>query len=224
MADVPAFSPNPYANFDPSQFTNPYSNFYGKALPWPSSYSGVPTNALGQPIATPQGMTLNQTPAQPQAPAAAAPIHGVGGLQPGQWDGANGLPTGTPDYSTNTGIGMATDPSGMPNGMSSLGRGVTAAGWRPTPLAPQQQAQQAPMAAGPAGNNWQTTLAMLANPGQVTTPGATVPQAAQGKLAAIARRAAKLPRQCWQPAQSGPGAGFTQNFNTILRGLQAKGS
>ena len=73
MADTPTFQPNPYANFDPSQWSNPYSKFYGKALPWPSSYAGMPTNAMGQPIQPPPGMTLNSSPAAPAAAAPAAP-------------------------------------------------------------------------------------------------------------------------------------------------------
>ena len=218
MADTPTFTPNPYANFDPSQWTNPYSQFYGKALPWPSSYAGTPTNALGQPIAPPQGMTLNSTPAQPQAPAAGAPVHGVGGLQPGQWDGSNGLPMGAPSGP----IRMATGSDGMPPGQTSLGRGVVVNNGQPSMGMPQQP-QQAPMGAAPPANNWQSTLAMLANPGQVTTPGATVPQAAPNAAQASPGVLQNFLAN-WQPQQSGPGSGFTQNFNTILRGLQAKGS
>ena len=215
MASTPTFQPNPYANFDPSQFTNPYSNYYGKALPWPSSYVGTPTNALGQLIASPpQGMTLNSTPAQPQAPAAAAPIHGVGGLQPGQYDGSNGLPAGNPMQ-----FAHATDPSGMPAGQTSLGRGVVVNNGQPSMGMPQQP-QQAPMAAAPPANNWQSTLAMLANPGPVTTPVATVPQASTSNQPGPGVLQNFLAN--WSPAQSGPGSGFTQNFNSILRGLQAQ--
>ena len=47
------------------------------------------------------------------------PIHGVGGLLPGQYDAANGLPAGQPMQ-----FEHASDPSGMPAGMTSLGRGV----------------------------------------------------------------------------------------------------
>jgi hypothetical protein len=197
MADTPTFQSNPYASFDPSQWTNPYSQFYGKALPWPSTYAGTPTNALGQPIAVPQGMTLNNTPAQPQAPAAAAPQQ-----QP---------------------IRLATTSEGMPPGETNLGRGVIGGSYQPNAFMPPQQPQQAqaPMAAAPAGNNWQTSLAMLANPGHVTTPGATVPQAPQGSAEPSPGVLQNFLAN-WQPAQSGPGSGFTQNFNTILRGLQAQ--
>ena len=44
MADDTSNKPYPF-QFDPSQWTNPYSNFYGKALPFPPSYAGTPNNA-----------------------------------------------------------------------------------------------------------------------------------------------------------------------------------
>lgn len=203
MADNTSNLPYPM-QFDPSQWSNPYSNYYGKALPFPASYAGTPTNALGQPIAVPQGMTLNQTPAQPQAPQS------PGFLQPGM-QGYQGQP-----------IRMATTSEGMPSGETSLGRGVVVG--QPQQQQPMMQSPaQAPMAAPQAGNNWQTTLAMLANPGKVTTPGATVPQASSSATPGPGVLQSFLAN--WQPAQSGAGAGFTQNFNTILRGLQAqKGS
>ena len=223
MADTPTFQSNPYGSFDPSQWSNPYSNFYGKALPWPSSYAGTPTNALGQPIAQPQGMTLNQTPAQPQAPAAAAPGGGAGGwfqIAPGV------MGYGSPQ-TANQGRLMQTSAGGqVSGGAASVNAGLQGGQNIPAQyqFMPQQQQQQAPMAAAPtAPNNWQNTLSMLANPGHVTTPGATVPAAAPGggqpSPGVLQNFLAN-----WQPASSGPGSGFTQNFNTILRGLQAKGS
>jgi hypothetical protein len=203
MADTPTFQSNPYGSFDPSQWSNPYSSFYGRALPWPSSYLGTPNNALGQPIAPPQGLTLNSTPAQPQAPPAA---------------GTNSPPPGVIPFQ------HATMPDGMPYGQTSLGRGVVGSSWEPSPYMPPQQQQQAPAAAPAGPNNWQSTLAMLGNPGPVTTPGATVPQAPQGSAEPSPGVLQNFLAN-WRPAQSGPGAGFTQNFNTILRGLQAqKGS
>jgi hypothetical protein len=173
------------AMMQPNKYTDP--SLQGKPLQL-QGYRGTPTDAMGRPIqsfldaqsqhdawdaanpAPAQGMTLNQT------PNAATPIRGIGGLQPGQWDGANGLPTGTPDYSTNTGIGMATDPSGMPNGQTPLGRGVTGTSWQPQRMMPQpQQQQQAPQPQNPVDMR-QAYLDALSNPGKVTTPGATVPQ------------------------------------------------
>lgn len=215
MASTPTFQPNPYANFDPSQWTNPYSQFYGKALPWPSSYAGTPNNALGQPIQQPQppGMTLNQTPQQPQAPAAAAPSNQFG-IGNAEWAAMS------PRQQS------AMAPQGVVGYSNQVDQGNGSAGqYQPIygPMqAPQQQA--APQAAAPAApNNWQSTLSMLANPGQVNTPGATVPQAPQGSAQPSPGVLQNFLAN-WQPAQSGPGSGFTQNFNTILRGLQAKGS
>ena len=66
MADIPMFAPTANGLFDPSQWSNPYSKFAGKALPFPSSYMGWPTDAMGNPIQAPAGM-------QTGAPAAAAP-------------------------------------------------------------------------------------------------------------------------------------------------------
>jgi hypothetical protein len=215
MADTPTFDPNPYANFDPSQWTNPYSNFYGRALPWPSSYAGAPTDAMGRPIAAPPGMTLNSAPAQPQP---AAPQAGWGASAPGasainpsgnaallaaNWGAfpASGYNTSTPG-----GYLQALMANPVNQGLNG----------------PQQGGQGGGQAAAP--NNWQQTLSMLANPGHVATPGATVPQAPPGggqpSPGVLQNFLAN-----WQPAQSGPGSGFTQNFNAILRGLQAqKGS
>jgi hypothetical protein len=216
MADTPTFQSNPYGSFDPTQWSNPYSQFFGRALPWPSSYSGTPTNALGQPIATPQGMTLNQTPAQPQAPAAAQTF----GLQPSQLAAPSALnPTG------NQAFGMANWGGMMSPQANELYRNQQFAqpGSSPGQQAAAAQAAGPQQGAAPAGNNWQTALAMLANPGHVTTPGATVPQAAPNAAQASPGVLQNFLAN-WQPQQSGPGSGFTQNFNTILRGLQAKGS
>lgn len=210
MADDTSNKPYPL-QFDPSQWMNPYSNFYGKALPWPSSYAGTPTNALGQPIQQPPGMTLNQTPQQPQAPALAQ-----------QSQIPEFLPTGA-------GGSSGVNPQNIGSGGANPGN--TLSGYQVNPAYAIQQMQQqyapqqaAPQAAAPAApNNWQDTLSMLANPGHVTTPGATVPQAqsATGVQPGVLQSF----MQNWKPAQSGAGSGFAQNFNTILRGLPAqKGS
>ena len=44
---------NPYALFSPDQWLNQFSTFNNAALPWPSSYSGMPTDAMGKPIQPP---------------------------------------------------------------------------------------------------------------------------------------------------------------------------
>jgi hypothetical protein len=105
MADDHPIPPYPFM-FDPSQFSNKFSNYQGQALPWPSQYSGVPTDALGRPIqsylaaqtaaAAPQQappVTLNSTPQsspfanvqipQGQNTALAEPF---GGLDRSQWN------------------------------------------------------------------------------------------------------------------------------------------
>ena len=214
MADTPTFQSNPYGSFDPSQWSNPYSQFYGKALPWPSSYAGTPNNALGQPIATPPGMTLNSSPAAaPQAPAA----------NQGQWAMNNAMlnsmgqaaSAGGPSPQMSNVINMRAQNNAMYGAQPGPGGSV--------PTAASFAAQGAPQAAAAPPNNWQQTLGMLANPGQVTTPGATVPQAASSAQPDPGVLQSFLAN--WKPQQSGPGSGFTQNFNTILRGLQAqKGS
>jgi hypothetical protein len=223
MASTPTFQSNPYGSFDPSQWSNPYSNYYGQKLPWPASYAGTPTNAQGQAIQPPPGMTLNSTPAQPQQ-AAGAPAGGLTAadfaqgsamnpsgnmaLAAANWGGfpASGVNTSTPGGYMQA---MMANPvnQALNGGQAGAAGAAGAAGGG---------------AAAPA-NNWQQTLAMLANPGHVTTPGATVPAApstgGQPTPGVLQNFLAN-----WQPASSGAGSGFTQNFNTILRGLQSKGS
>jgi hypothetical protein len=59
-------------------------------------------------------------------------------------------------------------------------------------------------------------LTGLANPGKVTTPGATVPASASAQPGP-ANLQSFLAN--WKPAQSGPGSGFQQNFATALKGM-----
>ena len=142
MADTPTFSPNPYANFDPSQWTNPYSQFSGKALPWPSSYAGMPTNALGQPIATPPGITLNSTPAAaPQAPDAASGAQFPTGspLWQAQQSGASPAKMQAMFGQMSPTIGGQTKPNDAPSLMAMMG-GAGAGGQ----AAPQAAAGGAP--------------------------------------------------------------------------------
>ena len=220
MADTPTFQPNPYANFDPSQWTNPYSQYAGKALPWPSSYSGWPTNALGQPIQPPPGMTLNSSPQQPQAPAQPQAVQSANSqpVQPVQ----PGTPW-TPQTAAQNAAYRAQQQAMMGQPVyGDVGRmGGQIIGYtQPQSQMPQQAA--APQAAAPQGApgqpSYSQVLSMLANPGQVTTRGATVPQAASSATPGPGVLQSFL--QNWKPASSGPGSGFTQNFNTILRGLQ----
>jgi hypothetical protein len=210
MASVPTYQSNPYANFDPSQWSNPYSAYQNGALPWPSSYAGWPTNALGQPIQPPQGMTLNSTPAQPQAPAA----------QPAQPATQPGVSPGGSAWALAQAMNPTTAQGNNSGTINAVQLYNQMTGGGNSPAAPAAAAPAAPSPSGP--NNWQQALAMLAHPGQVTTPGATVPQSAssaqpgQGVLQQFLNN--------WRPAQSGPGSGYAQSFNNILRGLQGSGS
>ena len=95
-------------------------------------------SAKGGPIRRyAQGGAIPTHPTMRYADAGA--VHGGGALQPGQWDDASGLPAGQPAPFIH-----ATDPSGMPYGQTSLGRGVIGYNWQPTPAPP------APAAAAPA--------------------------------------------------------------------------
>lgn len=213
MASVPTFAPNPYANFDPSQWSDPYSQFQSSALPWPSSYVGWPTNALGQPIQAPPGMTLNSQPAA-AAPAptpfsAGAPTFYAG--RPGQpnyqtsqqWSPSQFL-LGAPGVSQ---AQARQNQQAETNYLQGLGpSGTTGGGSGVSPLPAQ--------AANPAGLTSQQYLSLLAHPGNVATPGATVPQASPGWQPSNGVLQQFL--QNWRPAQSGPGSAFGQNFAAAL--------
>ena len=208
MANNTQFDPqNPDALFSPDQWLNQFSRFNNAALPWPSSYVGTPTDAMGRPIQPPPGMTLNSAPApaapaSPVAPAAAQQAI----MPPGGWglgmNGANPAIANTPSFGGSQYAGSQYMPQAMP--------------YMPAPQ--QQQAappQAAPQAAAP--NNWQNTIAMLANPGKVTTPGATVPASAASAQPGPGGLQAFL--QNWRPASSGPGSGFQQGFANALKGM-----
>jgi hypothetical protein len=66
----------------------------------------------------------------------------------------------------------------------------------------------------PSGLNAQQYLQLLANPGQVTTPGATVPQASSAQPGPGVLQQFM---QNWRPQASGPGSGFTNNFYQALK-------
>ena len=98
---------------------NPYLEYTGK-VPMAGFY-GAPTDAMGNPIAsfTQAQQQHDAWNAANPAPAPVAgttlnstPQHGVGALQPGQWDGPDGLPAGVPT----SGVRMASQPNGMPQG------------------------------------------------------------------------------------------------------------
>ena len=211
---------NPNALFSPDQWLNQFSNFNNSALPWPSSYAGVPTDAMGNPIqsavdannasqaqyqqqlaaynqqkASTPGTTLNSTPSQGSSwnpatgPQALANMSG----KPVQISAGGVMPTGQ-----NTGL---DHPQYIPTSYAY------------PQAAPQQQA--APSAPTPP-NNWQSTIAALANPGKVTTPGATVPATASTQPGPGALQSFL---QNFKPAQSGPGSGFQLSLGNTLKAM-----
>jgi hypothetical protein len=198
MASTPTFQSNPYADFDPSQWANPYSNFQNSAIPFPATYSGWPTDASGNPIQAPPGMTLNSSPAQPAA--AATP------QQQGRYmmTSPGGQVTGGAAGGENAGMGGATGGTVIPAQYQYMPAQQQAAAPMPTP------------AANPAGLSSQQYLQLRANPGHVMTPGATVPQSASSATPGPGMLQQFLAN--WNPAQSGPGSGFQQAFNKALRG------
>jgi hypothetical protein len=194
MGDASQLQTSPYALFDPSQWSNPYSRFQNQALP-AASYAGWPTDAMGNPIGAPPGMTLNQTPAQPQAapPAAAAPPPQLRQISPG---------------------GML--PSGQNYGSDHPTYIPAQYGYAP---APQQAGagaapQQAAAPANNAGLTPQQYMQLRANPGPVPTFGANVPQASQSPPGAGVLQNFLAN---WKPAQSGAGSGFQQGFAAALK-------
>jgi hypothetical protein len=197
MASTPTFSPNPYANFDPSQWQNPYSNYQNSALPFPSSYAGWPTDAMGNPIQPQPGSGIGQ----PSAAAAAAPA-------------------ATPGTTLNS------TPYTLPQGLSPQQQRYDSnaynnmIGAQMSEAFPQQNMATTPAAAAapaanPSGLTSQQYLQLLAHPNPVQTPGATVPQSAQSYQPSNGVLQQFLAN--WKPAQSGPGSGFQQGFNKALR-------
>ena len=225
MADLSnvQFNPqDPDALFSPDQWTNAYSQFSGKALPWPSSYTGYPTDATGNPI-NPQAGSGIPDYAQWQAGQAKAP-EGLGGT-PGTT--INSMPAQPQAASTGgTGLDAALGAMGMTQfGQQMADKGISQqdiAGLIGLPgaqniMGPQQAAPAAPPAAPSNNLSYPQVLSMLANPGKVTTPGANVPvsptsaQPSSGALQSF--------MQNFKPAQSGPGSQFQNNFAATLKGM-----
>jgi hypothetical protein len=235
---------SPYAMFDPTQWSNQFSNFNNQALPWPSQYVGTPSNAMGQPIQPPMGTTINSQPAV-AAPAAAAqpsssPFANVqiprgqntavaqpfGGLDRAQWqalppqqlavasNARDEYQAGLAGTPSDPFVASHNNPSGFnPQVTAGARMGLAGDAWNQMLSQPQAAA---PPAAAPQGQNTMglnSALSMLANPGHVDTPGATVPQSS-----AYQPQNSVLQQflQNWQPAQSGPGSGFQQGFARAL--------
>ena len=188
MADATANLAYPL-QFDPSQFVNKYSSFAGQSLnPYMGGYYGGPTgptDAHGNPIGSYQTAqaqhdawnAANPAPAAPSMPPSTTlnsnPVAGVGGHA----TMSDGMPYGQ----TNLGRGVVGQADGA-NNTGGYGAGISGAyGGASTPAMmgvgpqPSQAAPTAPQT-NPVDMG-QAYLNALANPGKVTTPGATVPQA-----------------------------------------------
>ena len=211
---------NPDALFSPDQWLNQFSNFNNSALPWPSSYSGVPTDAMGNPI---QSAVSENNAAQQQYLQQMAAYNQQKASTPGTTlnSTSQGFQQGVPNAlnpSGNAALGMSNWGSLPATGYNTQTAGGYLQALQANPFsgAQQPQRQAAPTAPTPP-NNWQATLAALANPGKVTTPGANVPISASSAQPSSGALQAFL--QNLRPAQSGPGAGFQNSFAGTLKGM-----
>ena len=204
--------------FDPTQRSNQFSLYNNQRLPYPPTYNGVPTNAMGQPIQSfqnwqaqnPGGTTLNATPAMPPQAPQATYYYGnalsPGGIQTTNTFGPQVL-MGAPGVSRAQGLqNMQTANNavlGLGPGGSQFGAGAT-----------QPQQPQAPQASGPP-NNWQAAINALANPGNPAIQGANVP------LQTGSQPAGGVNQAFLQNA--GAGQGMNQGFLSALRAIQGRG-
>ena len=203
MASVPTYTPNPYGNFDPSQWANPYSSFQNSGIPFPASYAGWPTDANGNPIRMPPGMTLNSSPAQP----APAPAPAAQQMMP---SGPSNIMLGS-----SSGVGLGGIGAGSPNTIgANLFLGLAARRLARGHGRSRAQASAPAPQAGPGGLTAQQYLQLRANPGYIATPGATVPQSQTSYQPGSGVLQQFLAN--WNPAQSGPGSGFQQQFAKAL--------
>ena len=183
------------AMMQPNKYISPA--YKDKPLPLPGFY-GTPTDAQGNPI-------QSFLDAQSQHDA---------------WNAANPAPAQGTTLNSTPQPGVipfqhATMPDGMPYGQTNLGRGVTGTSWQgPGGGAPQQAPQQsAPAAPQNPIDMRQAYLDALSNPGKVTTPGATVPQASPLGSPSVMNSFLAA-----NPGGGGAGAGGYNNsgfFNTL---------
>ena len=192
--DAPDIKAYPFM-FDPSQFANPYSQWNKQALPFMGQYAGAPTDAHGNPIQSYQTAqqahdawaAANPAPAQAPAKTPGVTLNSAQQLYNQMAAPSAMNPTGNPAFGASEwGFGLGAqgavdrnspayqmDPSGAGTGAGGAGTGVPGtigggqAGAAPPAAAPQN----------PIDMN-QAYLSALANPGKVTTPGATVAQSA----------------------------------------------
>ena len=211
---------NPDALFSPDQWLNQFSNFNNSALPWPSSYAGTPTDAMGNPI---QSAVDANNASQAQYQQQLAAYNQQKASTPGTTlnsTPSQGFQQGVPNTLNPSGNAMMgqLEWGGLPGTTNHQTAGAYLQGLQANPFSGAQQPQQqaaAPSAPTPP-NNWQSTIAALANPGKVTTPGATVPATASTQPGPGALQAFL---QSYKPAQSGPGSGFQKGFGNTLKGM-----
>jgi hypothetical protein len=182
--------------FSQDQWLNKFSPYPGRALPWPSSYVGTPTDAHGNPIQSYLDTQAKHDAWQAAQPKTAAPVTlntnpAAGqtfGLQPSDLAGPSEL-----NPSGNLAVGMA-DWGGMMSpqardlyrnsqfqnpggGYTNPDLVTTAGGQGAAGAAAAAKAKAQPAATNPYDMN-AAYLTALSNPGHVNTPGATVPQSA----------------------------------------------
>jgi hypothetical protein len=196
---------------------NPYSQFSGSPLPWPSSYAGTPTDAQGRPIQAQPGTTLNTPPAAAAAPATASPTASLASLMQtpaGRAAYAEGL--AGPPHQISAGGQITGGQAGAQGGANQgLQGGMNTPAQYSYGPAPQAAAPQAAASTGaPGTQSLDSALALLSNPGHVTTPGANMNTAPQGP---------SVLQSFLANNQGGTGAGNYSNqsfFNTLnaLRG------
>ena len=173
--DAPDIKAYPF-QFDPSQFANPYTQWNKQALPFMGQYAGAPTDARGNPIQSYQDALAAQKAAQTAA-TAAPPAQGTTLNSSGP---PLGSPAPIPQY-------IQTQGGTASGGQASVNAGLQGGQWVPGQMVPnpaytaaqQQRPTAAAAPAAPAGPDMNAAyLQALANPGKVTTPGATVAQSA----------------------------------------------
>jgi hypothetical protein len=228
---------NPDALFSPDQWSNQFSLFDNNALPWPSSYTGYPMDAMGNPINPQAGSGIPdyaQWQANQAAPAPAAtpgttinsvPASALADLQAqvnqGTINSANATQSNNTGTFGNVNTGIANSPGAVDaiiglakykeqaNQDYAAGKAIGM---------PQQASAPASVGGGPSNNlTYPQVLSLLANPGKVTTPGATVPASATSAQPSSGALQSFLSN--WKPAQSGPSSGFQQDFSKTLKGM-----
>jgi hypothetical protein len=229
---------NPYALFSPDQWSNEFSLFKGAALPWPSSYTGYPMDAMGNPITPQAGSGIPdyaQWQANQAAPAPAAatpgttinsvPASALADLQAQVNQGTINSANATQSNNTgtfgnvNTGIGNSPGAVDAIIGLAKYKEQANQDYAAGKAIGMPQQASAPASVGGGASNNltYPQVLSLLANPGKVTTPGANVPASATSAQPSSGALQSFLAN--FKPAQSGPGSQFQNSFADTLKGM-----